>query len=159
MPHRLPDLPAPPKAAPLVRQVPVQLLLAGFVLVIAIVVGVAVFTFGLRGQTREVEERYQTIVDATDVLGALKDAETGQRGYLLTGDEAYLQPYESSMATLAARLDTLTARVADDPLGTGKGTADSSGGGIRSRAVSRRLDHQSPPARPHPDAQDLTPKT
>lgn len=30
---------------------------------------------------------------ADDVLSALKDAETGQRGFLLTGDEAFLEPY------------------------------------------------------------------
>ena len=30
---------------------------------------------------------------ADDLLSALKDAETGQRGYLLTGNEAFLEPY------------------------------------------------------------------
>ena len=30
---------------------------------------------------------------ANDLLSGLKDAETGQRGYALTGNEAYLQPY------------------------------------------------------------------
>lgn len=30
---------------------------------------------------------------ADDLLSALKDAETGQRGYLLTGDADFLQPY------------------------------------------------------------------
>jgi len=116
MPHRLPDLPAPPKPAPLVRQVPVQLLLAGFVLVIAIVIAVAAFTFGVRTNTGEVEARYQTIMEVADILGALKDAETGQRGYLLTGSDAYLQPYEGSTATLAARLDALESRITDHTL-------------------------------------------
>lgn len=26
-------------------------------------------------------------------MSALKDAETGQRGYILSGDETYLEPY------------------------------------------------------------------
>lgn len=33
---------------------------------------------------------------AERLLSRLKDAETGQRGYLLTGDLSYLQPYESA---------------------------------------------------------------
>jgi CHASE3 domain sensor protein len=31
-------------------------------------------------------------------LSTLKDAETGQRGYLITGDETYLQPYNEGIA-------------------------------------------------------------
>ena len=35
----------------------------------------------------------QVISMANDLLSGLKDADTGQRGYALTGNEAYLQPY------------------------------------------------------------------
>lgn len=34
------------------------------------------------------------------VLSTLKDAETGQRGYLLTGKDSYLEPYEAARARL-----------------------------------------------------------
>ncbi len=34
------------------------------------------------------------------VLSTVKDAETGQRGYLITGDEAYLEPYNDAVASL-----------------------------------------------------------
>ncbi|MEO8703629.1 MAG: CHASE3 domain-containing protein, partial [Kofleriaceae bacterium] len=37
----------------------------------------------------------------------LKDAESGQRGYLLTGNERYLQPYELARSALPAELATL----------------------------------------------------
>src|ERR1019366_8063417 len=37
---------------------------------------------------------------AETVLSTLKDAETGQRGYLLTGDPAYLKPYDAALAPL-----------------------------------------------------------
>jgi CHASE3 domain sensor protein len=30
---------------------------------------------------------------AADLLSAVRDAETGQRGYLLTGNSHYLEPY------------------------------------------------------------------
>jgi signal transduction histidine kinase/ActR/RegA family two-component response regulator len=49
-------------------------------------------------------------LDAT--LSTVKDAETGQRGYLITGSEAYLQPYDEAVASIGnhlRRLQTLTA--------------------------------------------------
>ena len=36
---------------------------------------------------------YEIITSADTLLGKLVDAETGQRGFLMTADEAYLQPY------------------------------------------------------------------
>ena len=41
------------------------------------------------------------------VMQDMLDAETGLRGYLLTGDESYLQPYEKSVSTLQRNLDAL----------------------------------------------------
>ena len=41
------------------------------------------------------------------LLAALVDAETGQRGYLLTGDEAYLEPYLAVRNNVADRLKAL----------------------------------------------------
>src|ERR1035437_3170162 len=32
------------------------------------------------------------------LLSTMEDAETGQRGYLLTGDDGYLQPYRSALS-------------------------------------------------------------
>jgi len=41
---------------------------------------------------REISAGRSTIDQLEIVLSTLKDAETGQRGYLLTGDESYLAP-------------------------------------------------------------------
>ena len=42
-----------------------------------------------------------TVLNAQDsVLSDLIDAETGQRGYLLTGEEAYLEPYNKALKVL-----------------------------------------------------------
>jgi len=68
------------------------------------------------------QQGYVESLESGNCLSALKDAETGYRGYLLTRDETYLQPY------LAVR----------DSLG-------------RSLAALRRPD-LSPPAREHLDA-------
>ncbi len=48
------------------------------------------------------------------VLSDLRDAETGQRGYLLTGDETYLEPYRQAVAIVDADLNRLEGLAADD---------------------------------------------
>jgi len=44
---------------------------------------------------------------AGQVLSAMQDAETGQRGYLLTMRDYYLEPYQQAEAQLGALLDRL----------------------------------------------------
>src|SRR5580704_3956488 len=51
-----------------------------------------------------------------ELLSALKDAETGQRGFLLTGRELYLEPYNRSLSVvpgLLKRLESLTQSAPD----------------------------------------------
>jgi signal transduction histidine kinase len=56
------------------------------------------------------------IVSAADrVLSSLKDAEAGQRGYLITGDPKYLAPYEEAAGKIHGQLDVLARLIADDP--------------------------------------------
>ena len=45
----------------------------------------------------------------------LLEAEIGQRGYLLTGQEAYLEPYEHALTAVRPALDALKRLVADTP--------------------------------------------
>jgi CheY-like chemotaxis protein/CHASE3 domain sensor protein len=60
-------------------------------------------------------------LEVTEHLGSLlsifKDAETGQRGYLLTGDPRYLAPYEAAVAALPHELARMQTLVADNPEG------------------------------------------
>jgi signal transduction histidine kinase len=51
----------------------------------------------------------------TSLLAATLDAETGQRGYLLTGEARYLGPFERAQPRLRADLASLRERVAKDP--------------------------------------------
>ncbi len=39
------------------------------------------------------------------VLTMLKDAETGQRGYLLTHDERYLEPYHAAFPEIVTTIE------------------------------------------------------
>ena len=47
-------------------------------------------------------------------LSLLKDAETGQRGYLLVGNDSYLQPYERALEGLDANLQHLRELTRDN---------------------------------------------
>ena len=47
------------------------------------------------------------IVQAERLLSTLKDAETGQRGFVITGDKRYLDPYESARSRLQDEIDRL----------------------------------------------------
>ncbi|MGL4291284.1 MAG: CHASE3 domain-containing protein, partial [Phreatobacter sp.] len=48
-------------------------------------------------------------------LGQLRDAETGQRGFLLTGRRDFLEPYDSGKRAIEAELAGLAALVTDNP--------------------------------------------
>jgi signal transduction histidine kinase/CheY-like chemotaxis protein len=50
-----------------------------------------------------------------DVLVSLQDSETGQRGFLLTGDETYLRSFLEAERTLPNEFDSLIEKVATDP--------------------------------------------
>jgi PAS domain S-box-containing protein len=49
------------------------------------------------------------------ILSTMQDAETGQRGFVLTGNENYTRPYVIAKARLPAELATAHALVAGDP--------------------------------------------
>ena len=47
------------------------------------------------------------------LLQSMLDAETGQRGYLLTGNDTYLEPYDKAMTAVQSHLDTLRNQFVD----------------------------------------------
>lgn len=60
--------------------------------------------------------RHLEVNDALgDFLSALKDAEGGQRGFLLTGDRAFLMPYDTAQTEVPRNLARLRALAEDDP--------------------------------------------
>ncbi|MCL7986967.1 response regulator [Sphingobacterium sp. lm-10] len=61
-----------------------------------------------------VEHTYQVINASNKVWTDLQDAETGQRGYILTNDERFLEPYNQSMASLPFSIKTLQDLIADN---------------------------------------------
>jgi signal transduction histidine kinase/ActR/RegA family two-component response regulator len=107
-------------------------LLLGFVILVVVVgATISLYTSQQRsqewvGHTLRVESQLSTI------LSRMQDAETGQRGFMLTGDADFLKPYRATIAHLADDLDTLTQITADNPA---QGTAVVA---LRSR-INRRM--------------------
>jgi methyl-accepting chemotaxis protein len=61
-----------------------------------------------------VKHSYQVRSHLLDFLGDLVDGETGMRGFIISGDEAYLDVYKSSLVTVPAALEELRRLTADN---------------------------------------------
>lgn len=61
-------------------------------------------------------EHTMAVNSQVQLVGSLlRDAETGQRGYLITGQEGYLQPYEAAVVQLPGALQSLGDMTSDNP--------------------------------------------
>lgn len=98
-------------------QTSVALLLASGVALLAIVATSLALAGGARTRTEEVARAQDTRLHAYRLLSVLQDAETGQRGFLLTNQAIYLAPYERATRQLPVELAALEADEADAALG------------------------------------------
>ncbi|GAB3809412.1 hypothetical protein GCM10028819_51010 [Spirosoma humi] len=57
----------------------------------------------------------QVLVESENIISYTKDAETGQRGYLVTLDPLFLQPYTGSLEKIEASHNRLVDLTADNP--------------------------------------------
>ncbi len=57
----------------------------------------------------EVDRSYETRSQIQRVFSLLQDAETGQRGYVITGEERFLEPYDRATDQLDAQMSALAA--------------------------------------------------
>ncbi|MGH7367438.1 MAG: CHASE3 domain-containing protein [Candidatus Rokuibacteriota bacterium] len=67
---------------------------------------------------RWVSHTHEVLAKLEEVLSTLKDAENGQRGYLLTGERPYLEPYEQAVARVQTQLVQLRQLTLDNPVQT-----------------------------------------
>src|SRR5580704_6340855 len=92
---------------------------AGFAAAIVTVLLIAFF--GYRSLNNEAESAANTthplaVMQRVDgLLSSVKDAETGQRGYLLTDRETYLEPYNNARADIPGQLQELRRLTANNP--------------------------------------------
>lgn len=69
----------------------------------------------LQRSQSEVEHTWQVIYEVETIMGSAKDAESGNRGFLLSGDDTYLIPYTTALRDLPAELGRAEQLTADNP--------------------------------------------
>ncbi len=68
----------------------------------------------VRDTMREWTRARRLLTSTNDLIDGLKDAETGQRGYLLTGTDSYLEPYTKAVAEIPRLIAEMTAAAGND---------------------------------------------
>jgi CHASE3 domain sensor protein len=97
-------------------RVPIVAMLTVSALLVALMAGLSWKNGGDSAIASEESTMSPRIQDATnDLLSTVKDAETGQRGYLLTGNGQYLDSYNSAVAQISSILKKLRDAVSIRP--------------------------------------------
>jgi len=89
--------------------------IAGLLLLVAITLGLANLWLSASAGD-EIARTGAKLERAGAILSEVRDVETGERGYLLTGDEAYLEPYRNALARLNAEFHVSAANDPDLPV-------------------------------------------
>jgi len=106
----------PPSLQP-IRLSPAQRFAAVFAPALLVLVFGAASYWGTvreRSSRMAVAESYRTIVVLQQVLTSAINAETGQRGYLLTGNPDYLDPFRRAEREVQGQLNELRRLTGDD---------------------------------------------
>jgi signal transduction histidine kinase/ActR/RegA family two-component response regulator len=90
-------------------------LVVGFALLGLVVLGTLWLADRQERSVAEVRRTLQVQNRLAGILSRLQDAETGQRGYLLTGQASYLEPYTAALADLGAEFAALGSAIQDQP--------------------------------------------
>jgi two-component sensor histidine kinase/CHASE3 domain sensor protein len=98
-------------------------ILASLVLVILAAIASLILVQGIDRQNRDVEHSYEVRNQARELTIALSEAQSSQRGYVLTGDENYFEPYRRATAAVETRLTSLLAVTVDNPQQSAKVSA------------------------------------
>jgi signal transduction histidine kinase/ActR/RegA family two-component response regulator len=86
------------------------------VILLAVVLWVAHLSLREVQVTSDLSDHTQEVRVALDAVSeSLLKMETGQRGYLLTGQEVYLEPYDAGASALDGQLKHLEDLIRDDP--------------------------------------------
>ncbi|MBL8595115.1 MAG: CHASE3 domain-containing protein [Devosia sp.] len=97
----------------LVRRVAI---LASLTLVLVAVAASLYMVRTVDNQLADIAKTYEIRRQARELMLAVVDAETGQRGYLITRDEAYLEPYNVAVGNLSQTYQSLLALISDNPI-------------------------------------------
>ncbi|MBI9067836.1 MAG: CHASE3 domain-containing protein [Salinivirgaceae bacterium] len=90
----------------------------GFAIILSMFVIVSVITLRNQNNLAEnadwVTHTHQVITVIEGISGSLKDAETGQRGYIITGVDEYLEPYKDALKSIDSELVELKQLTSDN---------------------------------------------
>jgi methyl-accepting chemotaxis protein len=94
----------------------------GMALLLVSTVGIIAYraTSELTESAAWVTHSHQVKETLSDTLSSLKDAETGQRGFVLTGAERYLEPYNGAAKLIDEHLQELQQLTVDNPSQQGR---------------------------------------
>jgi signal transduction histidine kinase/ActR/RegA family two-component response regulator len=105
--------------APLTSPKPLALLNRSLFVTAALAAVIMAAAFWLDARNRSDDQWVQHSLAVREQLGRVlnlvQSAETGQRGYLLTGRDSYLEPYSAAVEQLPATLDRMADLVRGDP--------------------------------------------
>jgi CHASE3 domain sensor protein len=83
-----------------------------------LLIGLAVFNrvnaARAEASAQSVAHTYAVTTELAEMLSTLVDAETGQRGFIITGEERYLQPYQTAVDAVQAHIDHVAALTTDN---------------------------------------------
>ena len=65
---------------------------------------------------RWVEHTHQVLADSNELIKLLVDMETGKRGFLLTGNEVFLELFIAAKGVWSTKLQALKILVSDNPM-------------------------------------------
>ncbi len=94
-------------------------LLGGFTLVSGLIVVVSAVVYGnvhrMIDSSKWVNHTYEVIRTAESVAMAMVNMETGQRGFMITGVDEYLEPYEAGKAVFGQLIEQGATLTSDNP--------------------------------------------
>ena len=89
-------------------------LIAGFAVLALIVIARTFLIESQRHDNEAVRQAFEFERRVVSVLSLVQDVETGQRGYLLTGEASYLEPYKSALSALPHELEELKSTAVEN---------------------------------------------
>jgi len=90
----------------------------GLGLAVLLVVGAVSYdsTTKVSSSAEWVRHTHEVLTGLEGLLSGIKDAETGQRGYVITGESRYLEPYNTARDFVDQKLNSVRSLTSDNPI-------------------------------------------
>ena len=105
----------PEKTNSVIRNLQIVFLISTVLLVVSLVSSLY-STRELVDSSRMVNHTNDVLIEAENLISYMKDAETGQRGYIITLDPVFLEPYKQAKTNVGLTSQTLKSLTLDNPV-------------------------------------------